>query len=311
MKRSLAWCCALGTLAAVAGVSRAHADSSRTTFERSKPSVNIASIGHVDLRDPPLSFDFSADVDFGPNRPASGGMQFVFADGSVRFYEPVAGMLLEGHQCLVFFLHRLPSGELDPTEPAIAVVREDPERRVIFLKLQLKQVFPQTLQFEVPGEIRLIPASGAPRHARSWFTVHYRPQRVTVEGADMVAGFSAWARVRRDHRANGYVTLRLPDGQPPFRFEPLFATVVPETETGPGYIVILMALEGAPLQIDNLAIGTVHADPYVPGCDIWDFTSNTVSGSSGSPFHIVFHAEGQIRFVHGRAGRDPYEESEP
>lgn len=293
MKQSLAWCSALVALAAVAP---AHADSGLSTFERTKPHVSVAGRGHVDLRDPPLSFDFLADIDFGPNRPASGGMQVVFADGSVRLYTAVAGMRLEGHACLVFFLGGIPSGELDPTDPAIAVLDEDPRRRrVIAVKLQLKQLFPDTLNFAVPGEVRLTPARGAPMHARPWFSLHYPPQRVPLEGTDMVAGFSAWTRVRRDRRANGYVVLGLPDGQPPLRFDPLFATVVPETETGPGYIIILMALEGAPLQIETLAIGTVRADPIVPGCDIWDFTSNV--DRSGSPFHIVFHAErhGDVR----------------
>jgi prepilin-type processing-associated H-X9-DG protein len=303
MKRSLAWCSALAASAAVAGLV-SWRPASAATRDRTR-AVSITSSGHVDLRDPALSFDFFADINLGPNRPASGGMQFLFADGSVRFYEPVAGMLLEGKECLVFLLNRLPSGALDPTDAAIAVVREE-RRGVIFLKLQLKQVFPQTLHFEVPGDIRRIPTRGVQPHARPWFSLHYRPQRVTVEGTDLVAGsFSAWARVRRDHHANGYVALGLDDGRPPFRFEPLFATVVPESETGPGYIVILMALNGAPLQIENLAIGTVRADPDVPGCDIWDFTSNTVASTSGSPFHIVFHAEGEIRFAHGRAGSDP------
>lgn len=169
----------------------------------------------------------------------------------------------------------------------------------------MTQFFPQTLHFEVPGKIRLIPTHGAQSHARPWFSLHYPPQRVTVEGTDMVAGFAAWASARRDHRANGFVALRLADGQPPFRFEPLFATLVPETDTGPGYIVILMALDGAPLQVETLAIATVHADPHVPGCDIWDFASNTVVRRGGSPFHIVFHAEGETRLAHGRAGLDP------
>lgn len=297
MKRSVAWYSVLVGLAAVGGLangSRAHAASSRATFERTRPQVSIAGFGHVDLRDPSLSFDFFADIDFGPQRPASGGMQVALADGSVRFYEPVAGMLLEGNECLVFLLNRLPSGELEPTEQAIAVVREDPQRRVIVLKLQMKHMFPDTLHFEVPGDIRLMPASGHRPQAQQWFSVYYWSQRVTFDGTDTVARFAAWARVRRDGRANGFLALGPLDGQRPSRFEPLLATAVSETETGPAYIVILMALEDAPVQIENLAVATVHADPHAPGCDIWDFTSNVDTKRS------VFHAQGKLRFAHAR-----------
>jgi hypothetical protein len=284
----------LAAVGGLANVARAHADPSRPTFVRTRSQVSIAGFGHVDLRDPSLSFDFFADIDFGARRPASGGMQVALADGSVRSYEPVAGMLLEGNECLVFFLNRLPSGELEPTEQAIAVVREDPQRRVIVLKLQLRQLFPDTLHFEVPGDIRLMPASGRQPQAQQWFSVYYWSQRVTFDGTDTVARFSAWARVRRDGRANGFMALGPLDGQRPSRFEPLLATAVPETETGPSYIVILMAMEGAPLEIENLAIATVHADPDVPGCDIWDFTSNVPTRRS------VFHAQGKLRFAHAR-----------
>jgi prepilin-type processing-associated H-X9-DG protein len=301
MKRSRASCSALLALAGIAELVCWGSVAHSSTFEPATPAVNITGSGHVDLRDPPLSFDFVADINFGPNRPASGGMNVALADGSVRFYNAVGGMLLEGNECLVFFLGGIPSGELDPTEPAIAVVREDPARPgAIFVKLQLKQVFPQTLDFEAPGDIRLIRERGPQPQARPWFSLYYPPQRVTVEGSDGVAGFSAWARARRDHSANGYLTLRIPDGPPRFRFEPLFAIVVPETETGPNYIVILTALAGAPLEIENLAVATVHADPQVPGCDIWDFTSNVDTRRSGSPLHIVFHAEGEIRLARGR-----------
>jgi hypothetical protein len=278
--------------------------AAKAEFERTKPHVNIATIGHVELRDPPISFDFLADIQFGPAPSASGVMQVALGDGSVRFYAPVAGTLLEGHECLVFFLGGRSSGELDPTDPAIAIVREDPERRgVIVVKLQLTRVFPQTLEFEVPGEIRLIPGSNErpqPR-AHPWFSFYYPPQKVIIHGTDMVLGFFASADVRRDHSAKGHLALGLPDGEPPIFFEPLFGTVVPET--GPGYIIILMALDGAPLRIENLAVGTVHPDPHLPGCDIWDFASNGVS-RNGSPLHLVFDAEGETRFARERESRD-------
>src|SRR5262245_63209837 len=87
MKRSLAWCFLLAVAMAyplpsvgigpsrllpVSIANRPPAESSRTTFEGTTLHVSIAGSGHVDLRDPPLSFDFLADIDFGPTRPASG-----------------------------------------------------------------------------------------------------------------------------------------------------------------------------------------------------------------------------------------------
>jgi hypothetical protein len=77
----------------------------------------------------------------------------------------------------------------------------------------------------------------------------------------------------------------------------VFGTVVPETKTGPAVIVIMMALERAPLRIENLAVATVTPNQNIPGCDIWDFSSNGVAGSSGLPLHLVFDAEGGTRFA--------------
>jgi hypothetical protein len=159
--------------------------------------------------------------------------------------------------------------------------------------------------FSGPGAGAMSPPHGSiastipadPRDPSPRFSLRYPPQRVSIERSDVVARFAAWVRVRRDHRALGQVTLRLADGQP-LRFAPVFGAVVPETETGPAYIVILMAGQGAPLQSKNFAIATVRPDPQLPGCDIWDFTSNVDTRRGASSFHIVFHAEGEIRFAH-------------
>jgi hypothetical protein len=36
-------------------------------------------------------------------------------------------------------------------------------------------------------------------------------------------------------------------------------------------------VEGTALRLENVEIATVQPDPRLPGCDIWDFTSNVVS----------------------------------
>ncbi len=258
--------------------------------------VDIAGAGRVGVGSPPRSLDFSLDVEFGPGQPAIGSMNVVFGDGAVRSYEPVTGALLQGNECLVFFLHRLPSGDLDPTEPAVMTAREDPRRPgAIFVKLRLQQEFPTTLSFEVPGDVKLTP-TGAPPQASTWFNMRYPLQRVTVADDGITAGFSARLEALRDHAANGYLTLDLPDRHPVQFYEPLFATAVEQSSTGIGYIVILLAAEDVPLTIEALAAATVHPNPDVPGCDIWDFTSN-VDHRRRSPFRIVFDARGRIRFA--------------
>jgi hypothetical protein len=148
------------------------------------------------------------------------------------------------------------------------------------------------------GDLRAASASDEKTPSPLWFSFHYAPQTVLVHGTDLALGFAAAAEVRRDRSANGRVTLDLRDGKPPISFEPRFGAVVPTTETGPGYIIILMALSGAPLRFDNFAVATVRPDPQLPGCDIWDFQSNGV-GRSGARLHLSFHAEGRIEFARG------------
>jgi prepilin-type processing-associated H-X9-DG protein len=265
-------------------------------LERNAIHVDIAGAGRVEVGAPPRSLDFSLDVEFGPSQPASGGMNVVFADGSMRSYEPVTGAPLQGNECLVFFLHRLPSGDLDPTEPAVITAREDPRRPgMIFVKLRLQQEFPTTFSFEVPGDLKLTPM-GAPPQASTWFNMRYPQQRVTVADDGITATFSTRIKALRDHVASGYLILDLPGGRPVQFYEPLFATSVTESSTGIGYIVILLAVEDVPVTIEALAVATVHPNPDVPGCDIWDFTSN-VDTRRRSAFRVVFDAQGRIRFA--------------
>jgi hypothetical protein len=238
-------------------------------------------------------------------------MQFVFADGSVRLYEPVSGVLLEGKECLVFFLGGLPSGEIDPTDPAIVSLREHSSRRdAVIAKVELPKFSAQILEFEVPGEIRVVPRRNAPPplpDPQLPFRLRYPPQEVSgdfdndgdVDGRDFVV----WMKVGRDTTARGLVAIGPTESEPPFIFEGLFGTFVPGTETGPNYIVLLVALAHAPLRFENLAVATVHPDPALPGCDIWDFQSNGIH-RRGAPLRLSFDAAGKTRFFDGAAEDD-------
>jgi hypothetical protein len=277
--------------------------AAKVQFERKKPHVNVAFAGHVVVADG-LSFDVRADFEFGPGHAASGGMNVGLSDGSVKLVRATVATKLEGNQCLVIFLGGVPSGELDPTDPVVAIVGEDPARPgVVLVKLQANRLFQEVIEFAVPGKIELTKAESDPRRAAPlWFLSRHAPQRVTIEGTDMEIGFFSSVAVQCNHRARGRVALGLPDDGAPIFFEPLLGTSVPSTAIGPGYIIILMALKGAPLRLENLAIGTVHPHPVVPGCDIWDFSSNGV-GPRGAPFHLVFEAEGETRIVRDCADR--------
>jgi hypothetical protein len=126
------------------------------------------------------------------------------------------------------------------------------------------------------------------------FAGEYESQAVLLSHLEINSGFQAEFRIWRG-LATGLVEFRLADGASPIRYEPRWGSVVPESETGPGYIVILMVPEGEPLHLENLAIATIRPDPALPGCDIWDFTSNTVSRSTGDPFHVRFYAMGAFQ----------------
>lgn len=289
--------------------------AAKVEFERRKPHVNIAVIGHVEHEDPALSLAIAADIEFGRNRPAKGAM-FLFADGSVRFFEPVGGVLLEGEQCLVFLLGGTP-GDLEPTEQAVALLREDPQQRgVVLVELHLGASFPQPLAFAVAGVIDVNRKTQRHRDPgrNQVFRTHSCPfsmrhplQVVMIGETGLAAGFAASIKVRRDRLASGRLLLGLPEGSPPLRFEPLFGAALPATETGPESIILLLALEDAPPRPENLAMATVRPHPDVPGCDIWDFTSNIgANGGSGAPLRLLFEAKGRTRFpcgadkAHGR-----------
>lgn len=289
----------------LAGLCLAGAASSsgaKVEFERTKPHVNVGSIGPVELIDPSIQFEFAADLATESFGRASGGMHFLFADGSVRFYQAVVSTIqLEGHQALVFFL-LLPStasGELDPSNPITAVARQVSNTRTpsVFWEIDGSRIRDGTLRFEVPGQMRLIPKRETQPlpPERPWFSLKYPPQRVKIADPSIVASFEASARILRDHAASGLVELGLPDDKVPLRFNPVFGSSVAESETGPGYIILLFVPEEAALRLQNLAIATVRSNPTLPGCDIWDFTSNV---GHSSALRVQFDAAGRIRF-HG------------
>jgi hypothetical protein len=122
---------------------------------------------------------------------------------------------------------------------------------------------------------------------------------VLLHGTDLRIGFSAHALARQDRNIGGRIALDLRDGLAPVAFEPLLGALVPEVATGPGYIVILMALNDAPPELENLVVAVVRPDPALPGCDIWDFSSNGVSTGRSRPLRLSFHAEGAIHVVRG------------
>jgi prepilin-type processing-associated H-X9-DG protein len=262
-------------------------------FERIKVHATIAASGRVELAEPRLGFGFVSDVQFGPQTPPTGGMNILMGDGSVRTYQAVGATVLAGDHCLVFFLGGAP-GEIDPSDAAIAVVRNAPGARAIWVELQIQQVFPQTLQFAVPGEIRLTRSDPPPGSVGLWFSMRYLEQAVVLDPAGTPAAFTARAFIGSDHNGWGGIVLALPGEPSPLVFEPVFGVALPATGTGPGYIVILTVLADAPLQIENLGVATVHPDPALPGYDIWDFTSNTVVRNQ--PLHVTFDADGETRF---------------
>src|SRR5688572_22826478 len=141
-------------LATLLAASMAGVHAAKSQFERTKPHVNVGTIGHVELREPALSFDFIAELETGSSGQAAGTVQFLMADGSVRTLRAAIGRVhLEGDQVLVFFLliPDSPSGQPDPTRPATAVLQQRAGK--IFWEIEGTELSEKALRFELPGEI--------------------------------------------------------------------------------------------------------------------------------------------------------------
>jgi hypothetical protein len=267
------------------------AGAAMVEFERTNVHVTVAASGRVEFAEPSLGFEFHSDVQFGPRTPPVGGINVLLGDGSVRMYQAVGATLLSGDQCLVFFLGGVP-GELDPSDLAIAIVRDAPG--VVFFKLQIKQVFPQPVEFAVPGEIRFARSGPRPEATGVWFSLHYPRRDVALDQAAITAGFAARVVVSSDHNGWGSIELALPGEPSPLLFEPVFGVALPETGTRPGYIVILTVRADAPLQMENLGVVTVHPDPALPGEETIDLPADVIIDNA--PLHVTFNAEGRTRF---------------
>jgi prepilin-type processing-associated H-X9-DG protein len=254
-------------------------------------TFQIRSRGHVVLREPAVEFDFDADVRLTLAAPAtgrvstdgsaSGTVQMLFADGSVHVLRAVFGQVngngnQNGRTWTFLLLPYLESGEIDFARPAIAIARQSPGNGDYLLwDIQGSQISEASIEFEVPGEIAFVPHDPQPP-ALPWFGIRYPPQPIMIRETGQVGSFSTRAIVARDYSADGLVELEVPIGKGPIRLEPVFGMPMPGTQTGPGFILLLV-VEGTALRLENVEIATVQPDPRLPGCDIWDFTSNVVS----------------------------------
>jgi hypothetical protein len=254
-------------------------------------TFQIRSRGHAVLREPAVAFDFDADLRLTLAAPltgrvatdgsAAGTVQILFADGSVQVLTTVFGEVngngnQNGPTLTFLLLPYLESGEIDFARPAIAIVRQSPGNGDFLLwDIEGSTIHDASIEFEVLGEITFVPHDRQPR-ALPWFAITYPPQPMLIRETGQAGSFSARAIVARDYSADGLVELEVPIGSAPIRLEPIFGMPMPGTQTGPGFIIVLV-VEGAPLRIENVEIATVQPDPRLPGCDIWDFASNGVS----------------------------------
>jgi prepilin-type processing-associated H-X9-DG protein len=254
-------------------------------------TFQIRSRGHVGLREPAVEFEFDADLRLTLAAPvtgrvstdgsASGTVQILFADGSVQVLRAVSGQVngngnQNGPTLTFLLLPYLESGEIDFARPAIAIARQSPGNGDYLLwDIGGSTIHDASIEFEVPGEIAFVPHDRLPP-ALPWFVIRYPPQSIVIRGTGQAGSFSARAIVARDYSADGLVELEVPMGSGPIRLEPVFGMPMPGTQTGPGFIILLV-VEGAPLRLENVEIATVQPDPLIPGCDIWDFQSNGVS----------------------------------
>jgi len=252
-------------------------------------TAQISSRGHVDLGE--LEFDFVADLRLSLTAPAtgrlptdgsaSGTVQFLLADGSVHVLRAVFGQVSgngnqDGHTWTFLLLPYLESSEIYVARPVIAIARQSPGNGDFLLwDIQGSTIHDASIEFEVPGEIAVVPHDPQPP-ALPWFGISYPPQRIVIQETGQAGSFSAHAIVARDFSADGLVEIEVPIGKGPVRLEPVFGMPMPGTQTGPGFILVLV-VEGAPLRLENVEIATVRPDPSIPGCDIWDFQSNGVS----------------------------------
>ena len=264
-------------------------------------TFKVSSSGHVVLRTPSIAFDFHARLEapHGPSIPAivrdqlvntttppvslrraSGVMQFSFADGSVIRYmavhSEVGGNASPAGPLTFLLLPYLESGEIDFMRPAIAIARQSPGNNDYLLwDIEGSTIHDASIEFEVPGEIALAPHDVQPP-ALPWFGISYPPQPIVVRETGEAGAFSARAIVGGDLSADGLVELEVPIGKGPVRLDTVFGMPMPGTQTGPGFIILLV-VDGAPLLLENVETATVRPNPRIPGCDIWDFQSNGVS----------------------------------
>ncbi len=250
-------------------------------------TAQISSRGHVDLGE--LEFDFVADLRLSLAAPvtaslptdgsASGTVRILFADGSEHVLRAVFGQVSgngneDGHTWTFLLLPYLESSDIYVARPVIAIARQSPGNGDFLLwDLQGSQISDASIEFEVPGDIAFVPHDPQPA-ALPWFGIRYPPQPIVIQETGQAGSFSARAIVARDHSADGLVELEVPIGKGPVRLHPVFGTPLPGTQTGPGFIILLV-VEGAPLLLENVGIATVQPDPRFPGCDIWDFSSGS------------------------------------
>ncbi len=294
--------CVLALLLTLAGPSVARA--AKEQFQRSKPHVNVASTGQFNRRGPDGALEtigFEADARTGPGESSHGYIRFTFPDGSRREFQAVAGRVEEHRDSEVvalLLLPLLPSGDVDALAPAVAVARHDARADdLIVWEISGTSLATEPLRFESAGRIHQDRGAKPDPAALPWFSLHYKPQGVTIvsSSGQVEAKFSASARVTRDHTARGRVQLDLHDGGTPLRLDPVFGSVAPRNETGPAYIIILMALEGAPLRRDNLFLATIHQDPSRAGNDVWDLSGIEPVSNGLDAFHVTFPAVGWFR----------------
>ena len=262
-------------------------------------TLQIRSRGHVVLQEPAVEFDFDADLRLTLAAPAatgrlptdgsaSGTVQFLLADGSVHVLRAVFGQVSgngneDGHAWTFLLLPYLESSEIYVARPVIAIARQSPGNGDFLLwDIQGSTIHDASIEFEVPGEIALVPHDPQPP-ALPWFGISYPPQRIVVRETGQAGSFSAHAIVARDFSADGLVEIEVPIGKGPVRLDPVFGMPMPGTQTGPGFIILLV-VEGAPLLLENVEIATVRPDPSMPGCDIWDFSSGTWSARGRQVF---------------------------
>ncbi len=278
--------------------------AAKEKFERVKPHVNVGSTGTVSLDS--FQFDFSANVKIFSDGHAGGAVKLRSHDGTVvQNYRAVAGAVRHaaGEQTyLAFQLVRASDHPMKPDSVAIALAQPNPQVDDCIMWEVIGSNVQQIIQFEVPGFIELIGKGEYESQLTPDANLNFPAQIVEDQISGERLGFHSQMLVSRTEAAGGLIEFLPLDGTGrTVPYEPLFGTVIPESETGPIYIILFVLPLGS-TSLDALVTATVSPSDGPPHSYIWVFNSYEPSGTD-NPVGMQFHAIGEIGFTIGRGNR--------